>query len=66
LVFAITAKRSQVSERRRGAESQTLGSRGGIFVVITDGLGVQVEANGPDVTLEQLEALADSLLTGLP
>jgi hypothetical protein len=37
-----------------------------MFVVITDGLGVQVEANGPDVTLEQLEALADSLLTGLP
>lgn len=43
-----------------------LGSGGGTFVVISDGLGIQVEAFGPDVTLEQLEGLAEDLLAGLP
>jgi hypothetical protein len=42
------------------------GSGGGILVVVASGLGIQVEAYGPDVTLEQLGTLADALLVGLP
>jgi hypothetical protein len=43
-----------------------LGSGGGSLMVVADGLGVQVEAYGPDVTIDQLGAMAESLLAGLP
>lgn len=42
------------------------GSGGGTLAIIADDLGVQIQAFGPDVTLEQLGTLADSLLAELP
>jgi len=43
-----------------------LGSGGGQLMVIEGDLGVQIDAFGPDVTLEQLGDLADDLIAGLP
>ncbi len=43
-----------------------LGSGGGQLMVTEGDLGIQIDAFGPDVTLEQLGNLADSLIAGLP
>ncbi len=43
-----------------------LGSGGGQLMVIAGDLGVQIDAFGPDVTLEQLGDLANDLIAGLP
>jgi hypothetical protein len=43
-----------------------LGSGGGQLMIVAGDLGIQVDAFGPDVTLEQLGTIADSLLAGLP
>ena len=43
-----------------------LGSGGGSLMIIVGELGIQVQAFGPEVAIDQLETLADSLLAGLP
>lgn len=43
-----------------------LGSGGGTLMIVADGLGIQIEAFGPDVTIDQLGAMAENLLAGLP
>lgn len=43
-----------------------LGSGGGQLMVVEGDLGIQIDAFGPDVTLEQLGGLAEDLLAGLP
>ena len=43
-----------------------LGSGGATLMIIADGLGIQIEAFGPDVTIDQLGAMAENLLAGLP
>jgi len=43
-----------------------LGSGGGRLMVVAGDHGIQIEAYGPDVTLEQLGTMAESLLAGLP
>jgi hypothetical protein len=43
-----------------------LGSGGGTLMIVADDLGIQVEAYGPEVTIDQLGAMAESLLAGLP
>jgi hypothetical protein len=46
--------------------STDLGSGGGQLMIIAGDLGIQIDAFGPDVTIEQLGGLANSLLAGLP
>jgi len=43
-----------------------LGSGGGQLMIIDGDLGIQIDAFGPEVTVEQLGGLANSLLAGLP
>jgi len=43
-----------------------LGSGGGQLMIIEGDLGIQIDAFGPEVTVEQLGGLANSLLAGLP
>jgi hypothetical protein len=43
-----------------------LGSGGGSLMIVAEDLGIQIEAYGPDVTIDQLETLAESLLAGPP